>query len=405
MEITNQLESIVNLLIDEIKTKLDAELKATITGHITQTLAEYDFDNTVGSVASTLLNQKIADYTIDTASINARLGQTGEAAIVNLKDTIADNVEQAAKLYLQNYDIKPVVNEALKAHLTKFSFPAGSIDFTSINMGNNALSGDYVQGGIIKNFGSTGIDDKATSCQITILDTHVVMENPILTTGIQVKGSAIIEENLQIQGNASVESFDVGSKGFEQIVTRAKEITLKEIMDKGVVAPKLFFGETILIDNQALAPSIVRSNLRKIGTLEELQVNGETLLDNTLYVTKKRVGINTLEPSHALSVWDEEVELSMNKASKNRGYIGSHRPIAVTLGANGNNNISLDVDGSVTINDLRLGALPLSTASGTPNWSGRAGEIVFNDSPAIGQSIGWVCLEGHRWARFGIIQD
>jgi hypothetical protein len=75
------------------------------------------------------------------------------------------------------------------------------------------------------------------------------------------------------------------------------------------------------------------------------------------------------------------------------------------LGSSGKDNISLEPDGSVTINDLRLGALPISTASSQPTWSGIAGEIVFNDSPKIGVPIGWVCLEGHRWANFGTIAE
>ena len=129
------------------------------------------------------------------------------------------------------------------------------------------------------------------------------------------------------------------------------------------------------------------------------------MLDSTLYVSQKRVGINTLEPSYALTVWDGEIEVAINKINQQRAFVGTHRPIAVTLGSNSKDNISLDIDGSVTINDLRLGAVPIGTASSIPNWEGRSGEILFNDSPQVGQPIGWVCLGGHRWGTFGLVLE
>jgi hypothetical protein len=233
-----------------------------------------------------------------------------------------------------------------------------------------------------------------------VLDNAVVIEQTVVATGLQIKGSAKIEGDLAIDGELAADSNAV------KVLTKSiSETTLANIAEAGVVAPKLVFNDKTIIDDKEIAPSVLKSNLRKVGTLEDLQTRGETLLDNTLYVSQKRVGVNTLEPSYALTVWDDDIEVAVNKVGKGRAFIGSHRPVNITLGAAGKDNISLDIDGSVTINDLRLGALPLSTASAEPNWAGRAGEIVFNDSPKIGQPIGWVCLEGHRWAKFGIILE
>jgi hypothetical protein len=236
------------------------------------------------------------------------------------------------------------------------------------------------------------------------LDNAVVVEQKIVTTGLDVRGTVRADSlnvgNLKISG-----TLDSDSPIISQIVEQSKNDTLRTIANNGLETSQIVFDNKVLLNEQTLGPSVLTSHLRKTGTLESLQTKGETLLDDTLYVRNRRVGVNTLEPSYAFTVWDEETETVIMKFSKNQTFIGSQRPHTVTLGAGGQENISLDPDGSVTINDLRLGALPLGTASSSPNWSGRTGEIVFNDSPQIGQPIGWVCLQGHRWAKFGIITD
>lgn len=404
MSIANQLESIVNQLVEEIKTKLDAEIQSSIVKQIDTALKDYDFDSVVGQVADTKLDAKVKSFQFDTSVINEQISQLAAATLNNLSSTIATQIEQAASAHVSNIDVTPIIESTLKTYLTKMRFPDGSIKSEAINFSELTLSGDHIDGGIITNFSSTGIEDKATQCQITILDTHVIVERPILTTGVQVQGNVKVENAINV-GTVNAGHFKEDSEGFAQVVDYAEALTLKNLLDNGVVAPALVFEGTELINKTNLAPSILVSNLRKVGTLQELQTRGETLLDNTLFVNNKRVGINTLEPAYALSVWDGEIEVAINKVNQTRAYIGTHRPIAVTLGANGKENISLDADGSVTINDLRIGALPISTASSQPNWAGRAGEIVFNDSPKIGVPIGWVCLDGHRWAKFGLIQE
>lgn len=399
MNINEHLGAIVNSIVESVNQQVQAELAVTITNQVNSILATVDVAAEITKLAGPLIDQKIAEYPVDTARINAELGQIGAQAIENLKTTIAVNVKEQVRAHLEQIDVTPVVDAALDRYLKNMTWPAGSIPHTAVNLRDFTLSGDYIQGGIITDFASTGIDDKATNCVLTILDHAVVAEQPVVTTGLQVKGTA------RIAGMVSADEVDLESGLAVQLYEATEETLLNKISAQGLVAPKLVFKDKTLIDETQLAPSILNSNLRKVGTLEGLQTKGETLLDNTVYVSQKRVGINTLEPTYALTVWDQDVEVAINKQGQNRAFIGTHRPMAVTLGAAGKEHISLDIDGSVTINDLRLGALPLSTASGEPNWSGRAGEIVFNDSPQIGKPIGWVCLQGHRWARFGTIEE
>lgn len=351
--------------------------------------------------------------------IQNQLNSVFEELSKQVQDTVTQELSAYVKDQVARFDLKSLirdqVNEYLDARIKEYSFPEQSIPANTIKFDGFVLSGDHVQAGIIKNFGSTGIDDQASNCQLTILDTHIVMEPPLVTTGVDVRGDVAISGNLTLTGKLNkdgqayndllTDTLSAVQKNInEELFKGFSDIISADIHRKGINFSEVLINGKLALAETKLGPSVIHSNLRKVGELDELQVKGETFLSSTVYVSNKRVGINTIEPSLALAVWDEDVEILVGKKSQGHGFIGTNRRMPLTLSANGKENISLDVDGSVTINDLRLGALPISTASIQPTWEGRAGEIVFNDSPGIGKPIGWVCLEGHRWGNFGIIQ-
>lgn len=401
MDISNQLNSVVESIVAEIRTTVMQEVQASIAGAVEQAVKSYNFDAKISAMTDGKVKEKVDQYVIDTAAINAKIGEAGVAAIDRLTNAVNEQALSVIKNHVAATDFAPLMDTSLREYFDKANFPKGSINADALRFDNVKISGDRIAGGIIEEFGSTGIDDKATTCQLTITDQAVVIEQKIVTSGIDVKGAATAETLTVKQLDAE----DLSGAVVEKLINTTYKSILDIVAEKGIIAPRLAFKDQVLIDKERLAESITISNLRRVGVLEELQTKGDALLSGTLYVSKGRVGINTLEPTHALSVWDEEVELVFNKESLNRAFIGTRRPFAVTLGAASKENISLDIDGSVTINDLRLGALPLGTASAVPNWAGRTGEILFNDSPAVGRPIGWVCIDGHRWGSFGNIQD
>lgn len=352
--------------------------------------------------------------------IKDQLNSVFEELSKQVQETVTQELATYVKDQVARFDLKSLVreqvNEYLDARIKEYSFPEQSIPANTIKFDGFVLSGDHIQGGIIKNFGSIGIDDQATGCQLTILDTHIVMEPPLVTTGVDVRGDVAVTGNLTLTGNLNKDSKAYTELVADTLVAVQKEINedlfrgfsdliSADIHDRGIDFSEVLINGKLALAETKLGPAVVHSNLRKVGELDDLQVKGESFLSSTLYTSNKRVGINTIEPAAALAVWDEEVELLVGKKSQGHGFVGTKRQTPFTIGANGKDNIQLDIDGSVTINDLRIGALPVSTTSIQPNWEGRAGEIVFNDSPGIGKPIGWVCLEGHRWGRFGIIQE
>lgn len=352
--------------------------------------------------------------------IKNQLNSIFENLTQQVQEQVTNEIVVAVMRQIATMDFKSMVadqiKELIKDKANKLSFPDGSIPASAVNLTNFTISGDAIDGGVIKNFGSTGIEDKASKCQVTILDTHLVVESPILTTGIDVRGDAKIDGNLSITG-----VIDKDTNAFKALVSDTVAEVQQTINDdlfqkyntsiyelirkRGVEFTEVSINNKSVLTETKLGPSVVWSNLQRVGELEELQVRGETLLGRTLYAANKRIGINTIEPSSALTIWDEEIEIVAGKKKQNCGFIGTNRQTVLVLGTGGKENIQLDVDGSVTVSDLRLGAVSLSTASAEPSWDGITGEIVFNDSPGVDKPIGWVCLEGHRWGKFGIIQE
>jgi hypothetical protein len=176
-----------------------------------------------------------------------------------------------------------------------------------------------------------------------------------------------------------------------------------KIKTDGLDLSKITVNENVVIEGDRIGYTITESNLQKLGLLKELQVSGETQLADTLYVGNKRTGINTLEPSAALAIWDEDIEITVSKERNGQGRIGTPRNQSLVLGSNQHSNVILNTDGSTQINDLRMGNVKMSASDTPPNFSSTKGHIVFNANPNAGGPLGWVCLGAANWANFGIV--
>ena len=295
-------------------------------------------------------------------------------------------------------------------------FPNNSINWRAIDSSSISLNGNQISGGIITNFGSTGIDDRATSCQITILDQHTVVENKLVTVASDIRGTLTVDGDFILKG-----SMPVDCQGFKNIVEAAtievtngldedffknySEIIFNKIREEGLDLEKITIGGEVVIEQNSLAKKITTSNLQKLGRVQDLQSQGETWLSETLYTSSNRVGINTIEPSHALSIWDQEVEIIAGKRSQDVAILGTVRHNELIITSNNKKNLICYPDGSVKIDNLQLGSVKMNSADHAPNYDEPKGTIVWNSVPDIGQPIGWVSLGGARWAKFGTRQD
>jgi hypothetical protein len=418
MDINNYLEKVVEGLVDQITANVLVQIDSTISAMVSDKLANYDYSAHIKEIATATFEKKVSEYQIDpkrlesriVEKINETINQVQANSEVLINQTIASHISATNFQQALTDSVSTIVADRMK----EVVFPEQSIKAKSIDFSNFTLSGDVVGGGIIQNFSSTGIDDRATNVALTILDEATVVENNLLTKDLTVQGSMTINGEFIVNGSVPNES-----KFFKDLVDNTKNnvinnldstlftnysnLIFDQIKKEGLDLNKITINGSEVIKDNKLAPAITESNLQKLGILKELQVDGESLLSQTLYVTGKRVGVNTIEPSAALSVWDDEIEIAVSKKQKDVGSIGTPRQQRLILSSNNKDNLTLETDGSVTINQLNFGVMKFSEADSPPNYVSTRGHVVWNNNPNLGGPLGWVCLGEARWANFGII--
>ena len=271
------------------------------------------------------------------------------------------------------------------------------VDVKQIDVYENTISGDAIHGGRITDFNSTGISDKSNSLQLTV-------ENDAVH----------IEKDLVVKGTVSVEN-------------------LKYVEAQ---VPKLNVTDAVMIDHNeviwkhTLGKSVKTSSLTQLGILKNLQV------ENTLFVSQKRVGVNTEAPSAEFSVNVDGYEVITTMHEKN-AYVGTHSPVPFAIGTDNTARITCKSNGDIVLGDeknksvnvnvagrLGVGAKnpqeslhvvgnikfadrTFASGEGVPTqgrWD--TGSVIWNDKPEINLPVGWVCIKGGTpgsWRPFGQI--
>ena len=272
------------------------------------------------------------------------------------------------------------------------------IALQQIDLYNNSLSGDLINGGTITNFKSSGINDTSESIQLTVKNNCVEVANDL-----NVKGTVRVENLEYVQAQV----------------------------------PKLNVQKAIMIDHneviwkEELGKSVKKSHLTELGVLKDLQVR------NTFYVADGRVGVNTTAPSADFSVNSGGYEI-ITRMHEQNAFVGTHTHVAFAIGtddtprltcrANGDVIVGTETGKPVNLNvfgNLGVGVKYPSEAlevSGNIKFAQRTftsgeqapvdgrwdtGSIVWNEKPEINKHVGWVCVKGGRpgsWRPFGLIQ-
>lgn len=420
MDIDQHVNSIVQNIVAQITTTVQAQVAEQIDAKITEILANLDATSILADQLSQKLDAKISQLPIDTKSIEAFL----KTKLDNVSSTLSAQIQQRSVDAAQDYITQQVNNInfqnlcqstlSLAIQNQTFKYPVNSIPGAAINATDWLISGNNIKGGIITNFGSTGIDDKSTGCQLTIMDDVTVVENNLLTRDLTVKGTTTIEGDLNVTGTVPETSplyiniVNAATNNVRSTLTRTlfdgfTDTIFQQIKENGLDLNKITVNGEDVIDGSNLGNKITYSNLQRVGVLQELQVEGESLLGQTLYATKGRVGVNTIEPTQALSIWDQDVEIGFGKQSNNTGVIGTPRNQTLVLSSNGKNNVILTADGATAVNQLNIGPISITSGSMPPSTNLPKGTIILNENPSLGGPMGWVSLGDARWANFGVI--
>ena len=197
-----------------------------------------------------------------------------------------------------------------------------------------------------------------------------------------------------------------------------------------------------LIDERELGPTITKSNLREVGRLTGLIVDGSVSIGQYLMFNNdtNRLGLGTESPNAAFSVAEDGIEVVIGTKNSVRGYIGTHASHALelvtddtarlTIGAGGditlgNPNVGpskvkivgslgvnvssidsrtdLHVSGAIKFNDK----LHLSGSEAPTGGAFNEGDIMWNTDPQQGRFVGWVCTRAGTpglWSGFGRIE-
>jgi hypothetical protein len=336
-------------------------------------------------------------FTLDPATLQQMIEQAiNEKIIIAVEDLCQDPtwLEKIEKMFNQ-----AAVQRTVSA--------LGQIDFTPMVKDQVDLNMKNFQQDILTKFSSTGIDDRATKCQLTVMDDETVVENQLITKELDVIGTAVVND-LAVKGTININnrswqnlSDTISNKTLEKINQDWKQQLVTEVKNSitkdGINFDQVTVKNEPLFTGNALNSSITDTKIQKLGILKELSVQGPASVYDTLNVVNKRVGVNTQTPEMAFAVWDEEISITVGKFKNQQGWIGTNRNQALTLGVNRTPQIEMDADGLTTIKQLRIGQYKISHATQVPGWSGTRGDMVLNSNFGPDRVFAWMCLGGHKW--------
>ena len=313
-------------------------------------------------------------------------------------------------------------------------FKDGQIPCSAINFTGFKIDQSRVHPGKIESFESSGIQDQSTGTQLTITDSliHVsqtlqaekiesqrlsvsgtgnfvnvdtrsvtaeslVVDEAQVSTNINVLGNVTVAQDLDVKGNITLPE-SIKDDLVEYMGSRVK---LESIIPEG---GSLTIGKRVVLEEQSLGNTVISSNLRKVGTLRELVVSGETSLADTVYFSPLgRIGVNTIEPTMPIDVWDEGVQVTVGKSKAHTGWLGTGRGDDLEIGVNRDPKITITQESTIIKNPV-LNDRRYTEGPDIPGINGASGDIHWNTEPEIGKSVGWICLGGTRWASFGEIK-
>ena len=187
-----------------------------------------------GTMTVDTINEKTADTGVEVDGVvlkDAGVAATGVSTFADLTATTAD---------INGGTVDATVIGATTSAAGTFStmttsgaaISGGTISGTAIDMtgqtltfDNDAISGDKIDGGVISDFASTGIDDNATATQVVISDTEATFNADVAITGnltvsgtltsVNTTNTTISDNSIVLNEGESGAGVTAGTAGFE----------------------------------------------------------------------------------------------------------------------------------------------------------------------------------------------
>lgn len=338
----------------------------------------------------------VADY-VDPQLITRTIDSAVQQLVVSSLDQL---VEDAAWIDKIQQHVELNMSARISQRLSE-------TDINSVIAQEVARNAERWRHELSREFRSTGIHDDATQLELVISDGAVVARSGLACDTLLAQHS-VTTRDLVVTGtvNTDCQAWDelagvVAERTHDLLGERWQQQLTQQVLDlareSGIDFGEITVRGAPLVQGDRLNSAITHSSLQRVGVLQDLTVSGATRLAHTMDVRDRRVGINTDNPDMALSVWDEEVSVSIGKTSKDRAWIGSNRQHALDIGVNRRRAITIEPDGLVVMDRVRLDRWRISFGNAVPNHSGTRGDIVFNHDPRPGTPLAWQCLGGFQW--------
>jgi hypothetical protein len=338
---------------------------------------------------------------------------------------------------------------------------------------NRSLSGNQIHGGKISKFASIGIEDHATKNVIRVDDNGLyvdsihasVVPNDIAVQGILTSDSLVVKGEITAQRlHVNEITSDVrqersspleftGEKGpayGKGLIFTGGTYTKQFLLQAGE-PDKFFSTESIdllkdksymiqglsVLSQTELGSSVTSSNLRKVGTLENLAVEGNFNVDNFLFWNGdfQRLGLGTENPNGAFSIASMDHEFIVDSTEDRKFKIGTFTTGEIQIVTDDTPRISVAPTGKVTVHNktsfldkvgigaknfaedvdltvagpVRIQEKKFEVGDGAPTTGNYVqGDIVWNAQPRAGGTVGWICVRDGTpgiWKTFGPISS
>jgi hypothetical protein len=214
--------------------------------------------------------------------------------------------------------------------------------------------------------------------EVTIQDGLVVVNNHLdaesistqlldVKSDISAHGSITIDGDLAVKGSIGLSnrSFKelaetISADAYQQLKEEFLETAGAVVFDrvqKGIDIKSINVRGEPLVNENTLSSGITKTNIEQVGTLKSLQVGTFLSADN------HRVGINTVSPTSALSIWDSEISIDIGKRSQNVAQIGTSKAQSLSIVTNNQEQLTIDKDGLTWVKQLQVGRNKISHAA------------------------------------------
>lgn len=197
-----------------------------------------------------------------------------------------------------------------------------------------------------------------------------------------------------------------------------------------------------VLSEEALGETVVKSNLKQVGRLKGLVVDGGLNVNQFLYydAAADRLGLGTENPNASLSIVDGNVELIFGAGENfNVGNIGTFNSADFALVTDETERLTIKAGGDIELGNKNFGPIKVSvhgtisagvntvdpratlhvsgaikfndnlhTSNTSPPAGGSysVGDVVWNSRPQPKSYVGWVCTKSGNpgeWSPFGQI--